>query len=56
MCGRKITLRAKLNAASKEERHQKLKEYFKNLLENLPEIMDKPTGEIINGQLDIKLG
>ena len=34
---------------------QEWKGHFKNLLENTPEIMDKPTKEIINGQQDIKL-
>ena len=47
---RKRTLRSKLNAA---RRLQKMKEIFKNLLGNLPEISDNPT-KIINWQLDIK--
>ena len=52
---RKSTLRSKLNATSQEKRLQKWKEHFKNQLGNLPKITDKPTEEIINGQLDIKL-
>ena len=56
MNGRKSSLRAKLKAASQEERLQKWKGYFKNLLGNPPEIMDEPTEEIIHVQLDIKLG
>ena len=53
---RKSTSRAKWKATSQEERLQKWKENFKNLLENLPKITDKPTEKIINWQLDIKLG
>ena len=47
---------AKLKVANQEERHQEWKEHFKNLLGNPPEVPDKPTEKIINGQLDIKLG
>ena len=32
------------------------KEHFKDVLENSPEITDKPTEEIIDGQLEIQLG
>ena len=35
------SLRAKLKAASQEERIQKKKERFKNLLGNLPKISEK---------------
>ena len=52
----KSTLSIKLKATSQEERLQKWKEYFKNLLGNLSKITDKPIQKIINGQLDIKLG
>ena len=41
--GRKSMLRIKLKVASQEERLQKWKEHFKNLLGNPPEITDKPT-------------
>ena len=54
--GRKSTSRANLKVTNQEERFQNWKEYFKDLLGNLPEITDKPTKEIIDGQLDIKLG
>ena len=53
---KKRTLRAKLKAACKEERLLKWKEHFKNLLENPPEIIDSSIQNIINGQLDVKLG
>ena len=43
------------HTATQQDRLQEWKEYFKNLLRILPEITDKPTEEIINGQLDIKL-
>ena len=46
----------KLKAASQEERHQKWKEHFTNIVENPLETIDKPTKEIINSQLDIKCG
>ena len=36
------TSRAKINVASQEERLQKWKEHFKNMLGNLPEFIDKP--------------
>ena len=39
----KVTSRAKLKAASQEERLQKWKEHFKYLLGYPPEITDKPT-------------
>ena len=39
-------------ATSQEERLQKWKEHFKNQLGNSPEIIDKPSKEIINGQQD----
>ena len=54
--GKKSTLKAKLNAASEQEKLQKSKEHCKNLLGNSPEIIDKPTENNINSQLDIKLG
>ena len=53
--GRKSTLRVKLKTAIQEERFQKWKEHFKNLLGKPPEIIDKPIQKIINEPLDIKL-
>ena len=53
--GKKSTSWAKLKAANQEERLQKWKEHFKNLLGNPPEITNIHTKEIIYGQLDIKL-
>ena len=44
----KSTLKAKLKAASQEEKLQKWKEYFKNQF-------GKPAEEIINEQEDIKI-
>ena len=52
---RKSTKGVKLKATSQEERLQKWKEHFKNLLGNPPEITDKLNQKIINGQLDMKL-
>ena len=40
---------------SKEERLQKQKEHFKNLLVNPSEITDKPIEKTFNGQQDIWL-
>ena len=40
--GRKSTTRARLKAASQEERLLKWKEHFKKLLGKPPEITDKP--------------
>ena len=56
MSKRKCTFRAKLKAASQEERIHLWKEHFKNLLEKSPKVTDKPITKIINNQLDIKLG
>ena len=52
----KLVIRSKIKPVGQEERLQKWKEYFKNLLGNLSEITDKITAEITNGQSDIKLG
>ena len=49
-------MKIKLKTARQEESHQKWKEHFKDLLENPPETSDKPTGKIINGQLNVKFG
>ena len=51
----KSTPRAKLKAASREERIQKWKEHFKNLLGNSPKVTSKPITKIINHQINIKL-
>ena len=48
-------MRAKLKAASQEDRIQKWKEHFKNLLGNFRKVTDKPIKKV-NSQLDIKLG
>ena len=56
MSKRKIASRAKLKAASQEERINLWKEHFKNLLGKSPKVTDKPITKIINNQLDIKLG
>ena len=53
---RKKTSRANLKAANLEEKLHKWKEHFKNLHEKHPEIADKLMQQIVNGQLDIKLG
>ena len=53
---RESIVRAKLKAAHQEERIQKWKEHFKNLLGNFPKVTGKPITKIINNQLDIKLG
>ena len=53
---RKSTLRAKLKVVGQEERLLKLKEHFKNLFGNPPEITDKLTEEIIHSKLNFKFG
>ena len=50
------TSRARLKAASQEERIQMWKELFQNLLGNSPKVTDKSITEIINSRLDIQLG
>ena len=52
---RKNTSRAKLKAASQEERIHVWKEHFKNLFGNSPKIKDRPIAKIINWKLGIKL-
>ena len=56
MSKRKRTVRAKLKAASQEERIHLGKKYFKNLLGNSPKVTDEQIMKIINNQLYIKLG
>ena len=55
-CCRKSASKAKLKAASLEERLLKWKEHFSYLLENLPEITDKSSPKIIDNQQEIKQG
>ena len=53
---RKSTAKAKLKAASQQERVNLWEQNFKNLLGNPPKITDEPITRIISKQLDIKLG
>ena len=53
---RKSTAKAKLKAASQQERVKLWEQHFKNLLGNPPEITDEPNTRIISKQLDVKLG
>ena len=53
---RKSTAKAKLKAASQQERVKMWEQHFKNLLGNPPEITDEPITRIISKQLDVKLG
>ena len=53
---RKSTAKAKLKAASKQERVKLWKPHFENLLGNPPRITDEPITRIISKQLGIKLG
>ena len=56
MSKRKSISRAKLKAASQEERIHWWKEHFKNLLGKAPKVPDEPITKITNNQLDSKLG
>ena len=53
---RKSTAKAKLKAASQQERVKLWEQHFKNLLGNPLKITDEPITRIISKQLDIKLG
>ena len=53
---RKSTAKAKLKAASQQERVKLWEQHFKNLLGSPPKITDKPITRIISKQLEIKLG
>ena len=53
---RKSTTKAKLKAASQQERVQLWKQHFENLLGNPPKVTNEPITRIISKQLDIKLG
>ena len=52
---RKSTAKAKLKAASQQERVKLWKQHFENLLGNPPKITNEPITRIISKQLDIKL-
>ena len=53
---RKSSAKAKLKAASQQERLKLWKQHFENLLGNPPKVTHKPITRIISKQLDIKLG
>ena len=53
---RKSTAKAKLKAASQQERVKLWEQHFKNLLGNPPKITHEPITRIISKQFDIKLG
>ena len=53
---RKSTAKAKLKAASQQERVKLWEQHLKNLLGSPPKITDEPITRIISKQLDIKLG
>ena len=53
---RKSTAKAKLKAASQQERVKLWKQHFENLLGNSPKVTNEPITRIISKQLDIKLG
>ena len=53
---RKSTAKAKLKAASQQERVKLWKQHFENLLRNPPKITDEPITRNISKKLDIKLG
>ena len=52
---RKSTAKAKLKAASQQERVKLWKQHFENLLGNSPKVTNEPMIRIISKQLDIKL-
>ena len=53
---RKSTAKAKLKAASQQERVKLWEQHFKNLRGNAPKITDEPITRIISKQLNVKLG
>ena len=53
---RKSTAKAKLKAASQQERVKLWKQHLENLLGNPPKVTNEPITRIISKQLDIKLG
>ena len=52
---RKSTAKAKLKAASQQERVKLWKQHFESLLGNPPKVTNEPITRIISKQLDIKL-
>ena len=56
MSRRKSTAKAKLKAASKQERIKLWKQHLENLLGHPPKVTHEPITRIISKQLDIKLG
>ena len=54
--GRKRSTQAKLKASSQDERLQKWKEHFQNLLGKAPVIKDQPIQQIIDNELSIEKG
>ena len=54
--GQKRSTQAKLKASSQDERLQKWKEHFQNLLGKAPVIKDQPIQQIIDNELPIKKG
>ena len=54
--GRKSTAKAKLKAASQQERIKLWKQHFEYLLANPPNVTQKPITRIVSKQLHIKLG
>ena len=53
---RKSTAKAKLKAASQQERVKLWKQHFENLLGNPPKVTNEPITRIISNQLDINIG
>ena len=53
---RKSTAKAKLKAASQQERIHLWKQHFENLLGNPQKVTHEPITKIISNQQDIKLG
>ena len=53
---RKSTAKAKLKAASQQERVRLWKQHFENLLGNPRKVTNEPITRVISKQLDIKLG
>ena len=51
----KSTARAKLKAASQEERIHLWKQHFRNLLGKPPKVTGEPITKVLSNQLDIKL-
>ena len=54
--GKKKSSKARIKASSQEDRMNKWKEHFKQLLGNVPTIKKEPTTPIVNYELPIKTG